>query len=129
MQSKTIVPKTYELRFEKRNRYLYAFIRSDSSRPTVAPEYLKEIAKKCTETQCSKIMIENALSQSFWVWDMFAVATCFPQMGIECTKVAIVDNFAPIEKEEFAVIVGRECGLDVHVFSDLPDAEQWLLET
>ncbi len=121
--------KPYELSFEKRQQYLYAFVQSDSSLPTVAPEYLKDIAKKCTETRCTRVMIENALPQSFWVWDMFEVATYFPQMGIECTKVAIVDKFAPIEKEEFVVIVGKECGLDVHVFSELPDAEHWLIDS
>ena len=122
-----VAVKPYELKIENRPHYLYALVKSDSSRPTIARDYLKDITDKCRENRCTRLVIENQLPQTFWVWDLFAVATQFPSLGIECTKVAIIDKLAPVKNEEFSVVVGRQCGLDVHVFTDLRAAEMWLL--
>ena len=127
-ETKMVAAKPYELKMEKRQHYLYARVKSDSPRPTIARDYLKDITRKFRETDCRRLVIENDLPQSFWVWDMFAVATQFPNIGIECTKVAIIDKFAPIENEVFSVVTGKESGLDVHVFTDLASAEHWLLD-
>lgn len=129
MQTKPITPKAFELFFENRHSYVYAYVHSNSDQPVLAREYLKDIAQKCTEMQCSRLVIDNGLPQSFLVWDMFPLVTFFPKIGIECTKVAIIDKFAPIVQKEFSVVVGRDCGLEVHVFTELHAAESWLLDS
>ena len=122
------IPKPYELMVEQRPRYLYAHVKSKSSLPAMTVEYLKEITERCRETQCNRVVIDNEVPKAFWVWDIFPVATRFPRMGSECTKVAIVDQFADrIENEEFSVLVGSRCGVDVHVFNNLAEAESWVL--
>ncbi len=128
MASKMVAPKPYDLTLENRKQYLYASVHSDSTQPIDGREYLKDIAKNCAKTQCTRLVIENDLLQSFKVWDMFAVATHFPKIGVECTKVAVIDKFAPIVKKKFSIVVGRECGIDVQVFTDLTGAERWLLD-
>ena len=113
---------------EKRPSYLYAHVKSNSSHAAITNEYLKEITEKCRETQCNRVVIDNEIPKAFWVWDIFSVATQFPRMGSECTKVAIVDHFADrIEKKEFSVVVGSKCGVAVHVFNNLAEAERWVV--
>ena len=120
--------KPYKLELEKRPDYLYAHVRSDSNRPTIASQYLREITQKCRESQCTKLIIENDVPKAFWVWDIFSVAMQFPLMGIECTRVAVVDNYpSKIETVEFAVVVGANCGLNLHVFTNFSKAEDWLM--
>ena len=120
--------KPYELSVEQRPSYLYAHVKSTCSTPKMSLEYLTDITEKCREAQCNKIVIDNEVPKAFWVWDIFSVAVRFPWMGRGCTKVAIVDRFAdPIENEEFTVLVGHKCGVDVHVFNNLAEAVCWII--
>jgi hypothetical protein len=62
------------------------------------------------------------------IWDVFSVATRFPLMGSKLTKVAVVDkDLKRSERKEFSVMVGHESGLDLHVFADVSEAENWLV--
>ena len=121
-------PKSYELMVEQRPSYLYAHVKSASVRPAMTSDYLKEIIEKCRETHCNRVVIDNDVPKAFWVWDIFPVSMRFPGIGRECTKVAVVDQFAdPIENEEFSVLVGNKCGVDLHVFDNLAAAERWVV--
>ncbi len=118
----------YELTLENRHNYLYAHVEGDVSRPGVAVEYLKRITDACRKAQCSRVIIDKDVPREFGVWDIFFVATRFPKLGVEATKIAVVDKgMLSSNRTEFSVVVGKRPGLDVHIFKTVPEAEEWVL--
>ena len=122
--------KPYELKFEERNKYLYVRVEGRRSvEPSLAAEYLREITSQCRRHDCSKVVIEKHVAGRLGVWDIFSVATRFPLMGSQLTKIAVVDkHLERSQRREFSVMVGRESGLDLHVFTNVADAEHWVLD-
>ena len=121
--------KPYELKFEHKPSYLYVRVESCERRPSSAVDYLKDITNHCRQDDCRKVVIEKRIPGRLGVWDVFSVATRFPLMGKKLTKIAVVDKYLErSERKEFSVMVGRESGLDFHVFTTMSEAERWLLD-
>ena len=118
----------YELTVEHRKGYVYALVRGNVSRPEITIDYLTEITDACRKVQCTKVVIEKEIPRAFAVWDIFFVATQFPRFTYELTKVAVVDKrMARFERREFSVVAGNKPGLDVHVFTNVAEAEDWIM--
>ena len=118
----------YELTVEHRKGYVYARVRGNVSRPEITIDYLTDITDACRKVQCTKVVIEKEIPRAFAVWDIFFVATQFPRFTYELTKVAVVDKrMARFERREFSVVAGSKPGLDVHVFTNVQEAEAWVL--
>ena len=123
------VDKPYEISFEKRPAYLYVRVEGRTARPSRATEYLREITNQCRRNNCRRVVIEKRVPGSLAVWDVFSVATEFPQLGSELTKIAVVDKHLDrSQRKEFSVMVGRESGLDLHVFTNVSEAENWVVD-
>jgi hypothetical protein len=120
--------KPYELKFEHKPAYLYVRVESSEPRESSAVDYLRDITNHCRQDDCRKVVIEKRIPGRLGVWDVFSVATRFPLMGKKLTKIAVVDKYLErSERKEFSVMVGRESGLDFHVFTSMSEAENWLL--
>lgn len=120
-------PKPYRVRVEKRPDYLYAQVSGNALGRDTTVEYLREITEACRRYQCTNVIIDNTMPPSFAISDLFFVATRFPRFGVELTKVAIVDKeLQTSDRDEFSVMVGRKAGLDVHIFSNIRQAEKWI---
>ena len=123
-----IADKPYDLRFEERKSYLYVRVEGRAAAPSRAADYLREITNQCRKNDCRRVVIEKRVPGRLAVWDIFSVATGFPSLGSELTKIAVVDkNIDRSERKEFSVMVGRESGLDLHVFTDVSEAEDWVV--
>lgn len=123
------VDKPYEISFEKRPAYLYVRVEGRTARPSPAAEYLREITNQCRRNNCRRVIIEKRVPGRLAVWDVFSVATAFPQLGSELTKIAVVDKHVDrSQRKEFSVMVGRESGLDLHVFTNVSEAEDWVVD-
>ena len=121
--------KPYELKFEERPAYLYVRVDGREPRPGAAVDYLKEITSVCRRNECRRVVIEKHVPGQLGVWDIFSVATKFPLMGSKLTKIAVVDkHLKRSERNEFSVMVGRESGLDLHVFTSVSEAENWVTD-
>ena len=121
--------KPYKLKFEERPSYLYVRVEGSERRPSRAADYLKEITSECRRSDCSRVVIEKHVLGRLAMWDIFSVATGFPLMGSKLTKIAVVDeHLKRSERNEFSVMVGRESGLDLHVFTNVAEAENWVLD-
>lgn len=122
--------KPYDLMVESRERYLYANV---SEHPFPQPqvvlsqEYLADIAKECVSRGCSNILIEKHTPEPFRIWDVFPLGSKLPTSGSVAFKIAVVDKGGePQAKKALNIMVGKYCGIDVRVFNDMPEAENWL---
>jgi hypothetical protein len=121
--------KPYRLKFEERPSYLYVRVEGLEPRPSKAVDYLRDITSACQRNDCRRVVIEKNVSGRLAVWDIFSVATRFPLMGSKLTKIAVVDeHLQRSERSEFSVMVGRESGLDLHVFTNVAEAESWVTD-
>lgn len=130
MGAAVLAVKPFNLWVENRDGYLYAHV---SVRPLPHPpvissrEYLEDIAKECVTYRGSKILIEKHTPEPFIVWDVFLLAPKLATSGQVSFKIAVVDKGGePQTKTTLTVMVGKYCGLDVRVFNDIAEAENWL---
>jgi hypothetical protein len=123
--------KAYQLTIEKKPGYLHFRVTGPNSLETVRG-YLSEVYQACTESVYSSILIEeNLTGRGLGLLDIFEVVTersekTWPHIR----RIAYVDlnpeHSAPDMKFAENVAVNR--GVNVHVFSNVRDAEAWLVE-
>ena len=119
----------FDLSVEKRDSYIYARVEGEIVPPRVCLKYLPAIAVHCREYNCQAILIEKQTPELFDVWDTAVVAGAFVYLGHDHIKIAVVEKGGPLpEQTKLEVVVGRQFAFDVRLFTDLTDAERWLLD-
>jgi hypothetical protein len=119
--------KPYELTFENRPDYLYAKIKSETITREIALRYLREVAARCTEVQCRRLLLERDIPVMLAGGDLFFTTNDFLNM-IKNVRVAFVNPHATIESQmEFAILVGTNRGARFSLHPTVDEAETWLL--
>jgi hypothetical protein len=119
----------YELKVENRRSYVFAVVKGTMRPPRGSLSYLDAIAEHCIRYSCTAILIEKKTPEPFAVWDTFAVAPKLAKIGAACIKMAIVEKGAqPPKQKDLSIMAGRHCSLDVQIFSQISDAERWILD-
>jgi hypothetical protein len=122
------MPANYKLTLEQKDSYVLAQVKGEVPPAGDAAEYLETIADHCARCRCGLILIEKFSTEPFEVWKTFAIVPKLSAVGLPHIKIAVVDRGAPLpSKKELAVMVGHERGLDVHLFTEIAEAESWLL--
>lgn len=120
--------KLYNLEFEERTDYLYAYVSGDKDNIEISTQYWREIADECRRTKCRKVLIVEDLKESVSTTETYQIASEIPHMGFFGIKVAFVDQY--IEQHavnEFGGLVSTNRGLNVKLFNSIEEAEKWLL--
>jgi hypothetical protein len=118
---------SFELTFEERPGYLYARVVADAIDRQAAAEYLLDVAAKCEELSCSRLVLDRDIPTILNASDLFFTTKEFLPMMVGIS-VAFLNRHETIENEmEFAVMVARNRGADFKVVRDLAAAEEWLL--
>ena len=121
---------SYTLNTESRGAYLYITVTGENSLETVR-DYLSEVHEICLRYQCPDVLIVENLSgpslNTLVIYDL--VSRKSAQAAHVIGRMAYVDinpehNFKAME---FAEDVAVNRGVMVRVFSNIPEAEQWLL--
>ena len=119
--------KPYELAFEERPEYLYAVVRSDTMQRDTALAYLTEIADKCAQLGCKRLLIERDVPVMLPDGDLFFVTNAFLEL-IKGRIVAVVNPHATLQDDmQFAITIGTNRGGNYKLFDNVPAAEKWLL--
>lgn len=118
----------YELTFDQRPFYLQAYIRSEIATVETSLSYLQEIADKCMALRYTRLMIERDIPATLSEPELQTVALEFDMMGIGDIKVAFLDERAedPVPQQS-GLIAGTNRGAWTEVFTNIADAERWLL--
>ena len=118
----------YELVFEERPSYLVAHVNASTIDEQIAMAYLGEIANKCDEIECERLLFIREIPEMLPDGALFFVSADFQKM-INGIKTAFVNPFAKnTDSFDFAITVAENRGANYHLFDSIPEAEKWLLE-
>ena len=121
--------KPYDLKFETREGYLYAYVAGEHDNYDICVAYWGEIAKKLEEMGIDRVMIVEDIVEESPIADVYELASQLADMGFRGIRIAFVDRYSShLELNEFGVLVGSNRGLIGQAFSDEAEAEKWLME-
>lgn len=119
--------KTYSLIFERRPRYLYIHIISDRISYDIARQYWDEIFALRDHTNAELMLIDKDIPAELSFADAHQMASEVAVWEHHNVKLAICDRHATQSAIQFGEMVATNRGLNTRSFSDLGEAESWLL--
>ena len=119
---------TYTLTIHEKPAYLHAIVTGQNSRQTVE-KYLEELRAQCIARGCFRVLLEERLEgPRLGMMDVFKIAS---ERSIDARGAfkafAYVDVNAQGDLMRFAETVAANRRMPVVVFSNVADAERWLL--
>jgi hypothetical protein len=121
--------KQYNIEFEDRSEYLYAYVTGEKDNVEISSQYWNEIAEECRRNNYKKVLVEEDISDTVAsVLELYQFAAELPKLGFAGIYIAFVDRY--IEQNElnkFVELVASNRGLTGRVFNDVNEAEKWLL--
>lgn len=121
--------KLYELSFEHRPQYLYAYVCGEHDSYEISKKYWQEVADECQKTGYKKVLIDEDISANVSITEIYEFASEIPKMGFQGIRVAFFDRYH-LEQQEinsFGETVATNRGLFSRIFTDFDEAEKWLL--
>jgi len=120
--------KPYNLTFEVRDGYAYAYVSGEHDTLDICTAYWSEIGNKLSEHQIRKVMIVEDIPEESPLADVYDLASGLTDMGFRGVKIAFVDRYSSHQElNDFGVLVGSNRGLVGKAFNDETEAEKWLL--
>jgi hypothetical protein len=119
---------TYQLTIQQKAGYLHAIVTGQNSKENVE-RYLEEILRDCQARNCFKVLIEERLEgPRLRILDVFEIVSQGTlQARGTLQSVAYVDVHAEGDLMNFAENVATNRAFPMKVFSNLADAEKWLM--
>ena len=119
---------SYTLTIHQKPTYLHAIVTGLNSRETVQ-RYLQELRTECIARGCFRLLLEEHLEgPRLGLMDVFMIASeGSTQVSGVFKAFAYVDANAQGDLMQFAETVAVNRRVPVAVFSNVADAEQWLL--
>jgi len=120
--------RSYKLTLTEKHSYVVARVTGHVNPGQDSVAYLKTIAEHCVRHGCPAILIDKDTPEPFAIWDTFAMASRLATVAAPSIKIAVVNNAPDLPGEPpLSIMVGSNRGMDVHMFTNTPDAKHWLL--
>lgn len=118
--------KSYLIKFEVKEEYLYVLVGGEKLSAQIANQYWDEIAAERRKQKKTKILIEKDFAQSVSLAEMYAMGV---NLGgkFKGRKIAFLDRFGNEDVNDFGQMVAENHGVKLKVFTNLDDAEKWLI--
>lgn len=121
--------KAYEIKFEQRAEYLYAYVSGERDSLEISLAFWREIAEECRKTGARKVLIEEDIKEAVSMLEMYQIAAEIPRLGFSNVLIAFVDRYLEQQSlNQFGEIVATNRGLRGKIFNNAPEAENWLQE-
>lgn len=118
----------YQLSFEERISYLYAYVRGENASLEIARDYWNRIAKRALSLKVKKVLVVEDISEAITISEVHQLVTELSELPVKDIFVAFVDRFAKHKSiNEFGMLVEGNRGLEIRGFESTDDAEKWLL--
>jgi hypothetical protein len=118
----------YELSFEYRRQYLYAFVTGEKDSYEISRQYWTEIAEECKKIGIKKVLVEEDIKENVSMSEMYRIASELPELGFFGIRLAFVDRqIEQHQLNQFGETVATNRGLFSRVFNNFEEAEKWLL--
>jgi hypothetical protein len=118
----------FSLTFDERPGYLYAYVAGEHDSYEISKQYWRAINDECTRIGAARVLIEENIVENATMADAFQLMSELPRMGFGRLQIAFVDRY--IEQNDlnkFGELVAVNRGMNARIFSDVVEAEQWLL--
>jgi hypothetical protein len=116
---------SYELKFETRPSYLYAHIKAGTITEEMAARYLHEVANKCRELACTRLLLHRDIPATLPPGISFFIAKDFVEMTGSIRMAVVNPYVSNKEAIHFAVTWDTNRDAGYAVFDDDDDAEAW----
>jgi len=119
---------SYQLTIDQKPVYLHIIVTGDNSRETVM-QYMEEVMRECTNRNCGNVLVEERLEgPRLGTFDVFSMVSEGAKRFIGTFHaMAYVDVNGDSSLMQFAENVAVNRGIPIQIFSNVPDAEKWLL--
>jgi dsDNA-binding SOS-regulon protein len=118
--------KPYKIEMEDRGGYLWVLVGGETLNATIAAMYWNEIAEACFEKGIDKILIEKDFPESVSPDQMLQMAEHLSKI-LPTRRVAFVDRHNHASINELGKRLARNRDVMMQLFSDIGEAEKWLL--
>jgi hypothetical protein len=117
----------YELRFEERPGYFYAYAKAEQLTEEIALAYVREIVDEAARLDQTRLMIERDIPMMLPAGTLFFTTKEFTIM-IEGMRVVFVNPYPELDDDmDFAITIATNRGADYTVVRNVEAAEKWLL--
>lgn len=124
------VYEKYEINYEDRKDYLYAFVNGKEDSLNVSISFLTKVALKCSEMKHDKLLIVENFETNVNMHDMFTLGELVAKLTIKYRiKIAFIDEEdTQFERNQFGELISQNRGARFKIFNSIENAEAWLLE-
>ncbi|MBN1363628.1 MAG: hypothetical protein JW976_02365 [Syntrophaceae bacterium] len=120
--------KPFLLKFEKREGYLYAYVRAKKDTFDTSLGYWTDVIKYCLENGFTKLLVEEDIPTDNKTMDTYEIISLSQKVNLAGVKIAFVDRYPEqMQANQFGETVARNRGLLAKVFPNIKEAEEWLL--
>jgi len=88
------ISKDYDLAFETRENYLFAYVEGEHDTYDICIRYWREVGDKLAELELDKVMIVEDIVEQSPLTDVFRLASELPDIGFRDRKIAFVDRYS-----------------------------------
>lgn len=120
--------RPYQLYFEHRPDYLYAFVSSPTVDFKIARGYWVEILTMLDQRRYKKILLEKDIQQKLSAHDLFDLMSELSHSRCNTVTFGIYDHHYDAERCHFEQMLATNRGMNLKIDSDLCQLEKWLVE-
>jgi hypothetical protein len=125
-RSPTSPDRGYTLQMENREGYLYALASGAKLTAQISASYWNEIAGRCFETKCDRVLIEKDFVVGVGPNDMLIMADHLGKL-LPGRRIAFIDRHQHDDINELGKKLARNRDVMMQLFDAIADAEKWLL--
>ncbi len=120
--------KPYTITFEHRNGYLYAYGQAKRDSFDISLGFWTAVATYCKDNKFSKVLVEEDFETDTSINDKYELMSHMHKMGFTNITVAFIDRHPEqMTSNLFGETVALNQGFIAKVFSNVKEAEEWLL--
>jgi hypothetical protein len=117
----------YDIRFEDRDGYFYAFISGNSDSLAVSRKYWQRVVDECSRRGYKCLLVEEEFPNQLSKAEMHTLVVAIKGMLTKPLKIAFVDRKTEhTDLNLFGETVAVNRGISGRVFPEIATAEEWL---
>ena len=124
-EPRTDAERAYTIEMDERGEYIYVLVTGDKLTANIAAGYWNEIAQKCFEIDCRKILIEKNFKEGVGPDEMLHMADHVGGL-LPNRSIAFVDRYNHDSINELGKPLARNRSITMQIFDNVDDAERWL---
>jgi hypothetical protein len=120
--------KPYCITFQPRDGYLQIYVSGEEDNQEISLAYWIDIAQYCWEHGVSKILVEEDFKTDNTLLGTYEFISQGDASNFSKIKIAFIDRHPEQAATNlFGETVAQNRGISVKIFSDIQEAEKWLL--